>query len=165
MRERDLLDVRKDCYKRQKKAAEKMINVCQDLYPALKVGDEVTMPVPGVDRGPLDFANIRGIILATKDDLYQIGTKNGLLAGWYNRTEMQNCQTSELSADDVPRDRVMTIREAAASQSLTGGQGFKKCMCKSGAKQCRTLRCKCFKAGLECNTKCHSSHSCENKSS
>ena len=38
-------------------------------------GDEVTVSVLSVDRGPLDFSNIRGVVLDKKNDLYKIGTE------------------------------------------------------------------------------------------
>ena len=44
-----------------------------------------------------------------------------------------------------------------------GGQGYAKCNCAASGKQCRTKRCKCFKSGVKCNSRCHSSITCANK--
>ena len=37
--------------------------------PLLKVGTTVTLNVPTVDRGPLDFPNIVGVIINYKNDV------------------------------------------------------------------------------------------------
>jgi hypothetical protein len=62
--------------------------------------------------------------------------------------EELNCETS------------ISVREAASQQSLSGGQGFLKCSCKS---KCSRNRCKCKKNGVQCNSRCHSSGSCDNQ--
>ena len=46
----------------------------------------------------------------------------------------------------------ITERQAAASTSMVGGQGKKKCGCRSG---CNTNRCACFKAARLCGSHCH----------
>ena len=78
------------------------------------------------------------------------------------RTEIQLCESAIIQLNEVP-EVILTLREAAAKQSLTGGQGFKKCKCKPAKNQCRTKRCVCFKENLLCNSRCHNSLSCCNK--
>ena len=65
--------------------------------------------------------------------------------------------------DDVPKERIVSLREAAAKQLLTGGQGYKKCNCRASAKQCSTNRCNCYKSGVLCSFRCHLSGPCTNK--
>ncbi|XP_011859348.1 PREDICTED: histone-lysine N-methyltransferase SETMAR-like [Vollenhovia emeryi] len=43
---------------------------------------------------------------------------------------------------DIPKNVLLTLREAAAKQSASGGQGYKKCNCKIAKNQCQTNRCK-----------------------
>ena len=40
----------------------------------LKVNDNIVIPVPRVDRGPIDCRNIRGIIVDKTVNGYKIGT-------------------------------------------------------------------------------------------
>jgi len=51
------------------------------------------------------------------------------------------------------------IRKAVSLISLTGGQGFPKCMCKG---TCRTGSCGCKRRKMVCNSRCHPTHTCEN---
>lgn len=161
-RGKKLLDTRQNCFNRQKLAAQKMVTFTQTLFPPLQIGDTVTVAVPSVDRGPLDFANILGIIIAQKNDLYRIGTKHGIVKDFYARPDIIKCSANTLVLEDVP-ENIISMREAAGQQSLTGGQGFKKCRCQANKTQCQTNRCVCFKAGMLCNSRCHSSSTCKNK--
>lgn len=163
MRGKRLRDVQDDCCKRQKIEAEKMTTFSEVQFPALSIGDSITVVVPSVDRGPLDFKNIFGVITEFTNGVYQIGTKNGYLKGWFPRTDIKKVESHILSITDVPTGEFITLREAASLQSICGGQGFKKCSCKISQLQCRTKRCACFKANILCNSRCHLSSSCCNK--
>ena len=44
--------------------------------------------------------------------------------------------------------------------SLFGGQGYRRCICKTS---CRSTLCSCRKSNKLCNSKCHKSLSCEDK--
>ena len=162
LRGKRLTEVRSDCFKRQKKAAEKMVNITEEQFPPLTVGDIVTVIIPPEDRGPLDLPNIFGIIMHIENGVYQIGTQDCLINGWFPRTSIQKSNCKYIDASEVPKEK-LSLREAAAKQSLSGGQGYKKCQCKSLKNQCQTNKCKCFKAGILCNSRCHSSSSCCNK--
>lgn len=161
-RRQHLSEVRADIFKRQKVAAEKMVNFCEKKFPPLAVGDAIILAVPSVDRGPLDFANISGIINQKENDVYQIGTEHGLIKGWFPRTELQTIDDGNLKLNDIPKEVLLTLREAAAKQSLSGGQGFKRCKCKPSASQCKNKRCVCLKTGHICNSRCHPGSTCAN---
>ncbi|CAL1672264.1 unnamed protein product [Lasius platythorax] len=137
-----------------------MVTCSSITFPPLQINDNITLSVPTVDRGPLDFNNILGVVTDTKNDVYQIGTKDGILKGWFPRIEIAKSSTNLITMADVPKN-VLTLREAAAKQSASGGQGYKKCNCKIAKNQCQTNRC--FKAKILCNSRCHSSSSCINK--
>jgi len=51
-----------------------------------------------------------------------------------------------------------SLREIAYVQSFSGGQGFKKCLCKT---KCLTNKCKCKSGGIL--SKCHPNSNCSNK--
>ena len=51
---------------------------------------------------------------------------------------MSNC--------DVNTECTVTLCQAVKA-TTSGGQGFFRCDCGNGKKQCQTNRCKCFKAG------------------
>ena len=77
-------------------------------------------------------------------NLYQIGTKDGTVKGWHTRTSI-GIEQKFMEPEQVPTTKLLTVREASSKQSLTGGQGFKKCTCRSGENKCETARCSCFK--------------------
>ena len=159
MRGNDIIASQKDCFERTKKAAEKMTSSSNKRFVPLEIGDCVSLRVPDVDQGPLDFPNILGIILDKKDDLYQIGTKNGLVKGWFPRSEI-GIEHKFMNSEEVPKSVALSLREASAKQSMSGGQGFQKCNCKTG---CRTKKCDCRKNNVLCNSRCHQKLSCSNK--
>ena len=52
------------------------------------------------------------------------------------------------------------LREIVSTKSICFGQGFKNCSCRSNFFLIQ--RCSCLKAGLMCNSACHSQNSCSN---
>lgn len=138
IRGKNIIDTQNDCYVRQKNEAEKMKTFSEENFQVLNTGDCITLSVPTVDRGPLDFNNICGVITCIKNDLYQVGTKDGLVKGWFPRTEILKSGSNSVKVNDVPMATILSLREAAAKQSVTGGQGYKKCSCKASKVQCKT---------------------------
>lgn len=151
------------CYKRQKIAADKMKTFSEKTFPPLNVSDVVSVKVPDVDKGPLDYPNILGIVASKQNGVYQIGTRHGIIKDWQARTDLGLCKTKLLTLNDVPADTSLALREAATMQSRNGGQGFKKCNCQPAKNHCQTRRCSCFKAKVQCNSRCHFKSSCSNK--
>lgn len=163
LRGQEIAMVQEECFKNQKIAAEKMSNFSADRFVRIDEGECVSLAVPKVDRGPLDFGNILGVVMSIKNGVYQIGTGQGVIKGWYPRTDIGISQSRSISKEDVPVNKFITLREAAAKQSLTGGQGFQKCNCQPSVSQCKTKRCRCFKENRLCNSRCHSKNTCCNK--
>ena len=126
-------------------------------------GDNVTVPVPLVDRGRGDPRNLLGIVLdRDENDTYRIAVRSGNLKGRYSRNQFDLCAQKLINENDVNTDVEIGVRNAVQNQSLCGGQGFLKCNCSKNNK-CMSNQCKCFKAGVKCNSRCHSSLSCANK--
>ncbi|KAL8595275.1 hypothetical protein ACOMHN_020028 [Nucella lapillus] len=89
-------------------------------------------------------------------------TKHGILKGAYTRNEFELCPQKLLFLSEMNCVKHVSLREAVILGSQSGGQGYVKCNC-SGAKKCQNNRCKCFKAKLKCNSRCHQSLTCGNK--
>nr|XP_018911199.1 PREDICTED: uncharacterized protein LOC109039924 [Bemisia tabaci] len=88
-----------------------------------------------------------------------LGTEHGILKSLYTRSQFTVRHADLISLSDVPNKEV-SLREAATTNSVSGGQGFKRCNCRQ---KCTNNRCACRAAGLLCNSKCHKSEACTNK--
>jgi len=169
----ETLDARSDQIKRCRtdafsglmSQAQRMVKRSRvDLKPG-DIGDNAAVPVPLVDRGRGDPRNILGVIVNrdVETDIYKIAVKAGILNGGYSRNQFDLCPQRLLTQEDVCLDQSVSLRSAVAAQSASGGQGFIKCNCGGGGNKCQTKRCKCYKARLICNSRCHDSQSCTNK--
>ena len=163
VRQNNITSQRKRACEAQLSQAERMVKRSRRIMDRGNVGNNVTIPIPMVDRGRGDPRNIMGIILdIDENNNYTIAVKSGILSGKYTRNQFDLCTYELYSKDDVTTDRIVSLRSAVQQESKSGGQGFAKCNC-AGSKGCRTNRCKCFKMKVKCNSRCHSSLHCENK--
>jgi hypothetical protein len=97
------------------------------------------------------------------DDFYKLAVVGGLLNVAYKRSDIQHELTFAPSTfgleglvanwQDLPK---ISVREGVKKISLTDGQGYLKCQCTS---VCQTQKCKCFKEGRKCNSRCHPKNS------
>ena len=78
----------------------------------------------------------------------------------FGANDMSICKQDLILQEELNCETSISVREAASQQSLSGGQGFLKCSCKS---KCSRNRCKFKKNGVQCNSRCHSSGSCDNQ--
>ena len=130
---------------------------------AVETGDNVSVPIPMVDRGRGDPRNILGVIAdLDEQNMYRIAVKAGILSTKYSRNQFDFCLQQLLNDSDVNTECTITLRQALKS-TASGGQKFFRCDCSKGKKQCQRNRCKCYKAKRLCNSRCHSSLSCQNK--
>ncbi len=84
-----------------------------------------------------------------------------MLHGFYSYNQILNAPgLPTLVIEDIPNEGPKSLREIARLQSITGGQSLLKCDCKGSFK---TNRCKCKQAKVLCNSRCHSSLTCDNK--
>ena len=104
-------------------------------------------------------------VIVDRDENYlnRVAILEGIIKGFYSRIQFDLCTQLLHSIEDMSRDDEVGLRQAVQSESRCGGQGYAKCNCATGGKQCRTNRCKCFKSGVKCNSRCHSSITCPNK--
>ena len=90
-------------------------------------GDNVTIPIPFVDRGKGDPRNIMGVIVdRDENDLYRVAVRVGILKERYSRNQFDLC-TQLHSIEDLSRDGEIGLRQAVQSESRCGGQGYAKC--------------------------------------
>jgi hypothetical protein len=72
--------------------AERMVKRSRVEFVPGNPGDNVTVPVPLVDRGRGDSRNLLGIILdRDENDLYRIAVRAGILKGKYARNQFDLC--------------------------------------------------------------------------
>ncbi|XP_015375296.1 PREDICTED: uncharacterized protein LOC107169874 [Diuraphis noxia] len=143
-----------------KKQAKKMVTISNKKFSLLEVGTAVKVSIPGVDRARGSPRNLLAVITQVEDDLYKLGTENGIIKHMYTRSQIDPCKESFVDLKSVKTEKEITLREAAGFNSVTGSQGYRRCNCKL---KCRTNKCICRSAGILCNSKCHNSMPCENK--
>ncbi|KAK7584263.1 hypothetical protein V9T40_005226 [Parthenolecanium corni] len=142
----------------QKRCADNMLLASNKKYKPINVGETVMVQVPSFDRGPLDSKNVVGKVLCiSSQGLYQIGTSAGILNRWLPRNSI-SLSPLKMTAD-IP-NTTMLLRAVSSKQSQFGGQGVKKCSCKT---KCMTARSICRKSNMLCNSRCPSSTTCHNK--
>ena len=110
-----------------------MLKLSKERYRDAKVGETVRSPVPDVDQARVDLQNVLGVVLSNNDGAYEIGSKFGKLNQSCSRNQFIVCNDQFLSATDVPNEDI-SLRECARALSVTEGQGFERCMCKT---ECR----------------------------
>ena len=143
--------------------AERMVKRSRVEHVPGDIGDNVTVPIPLVDRGRGDPRNIMGVIIdRDNNDMYRIAVRAGVLKGKYSRNQFDLCAHKLLTDSDVNQNEEVALRTAVQLESKCGGQGFLKCNC-GGTDRCKSNRCKCFKAKVKCNSRCHASLTCNNK--
>ncbi|XP_064096530.1 uncharacterized protein LOC135208358 [Macrobrachium nipponense] len=144
--------------------AERTVKRSRVEYVPGNPGDNVTIPIPLVDRRKGVPRNVIGVILdRNENDMYRIGVRDAILKGRYSRGQFDICSQQLYSIGEVSADKEVGLRHAVQQSSRFGGQGYAKCNCTVGKKQCQTNRCKCYKEGYKCNSRYHSGLNCKNK--
>ncbi|KRZ47643.1 KRAB-A domain-containing protein 2 [Trichinella nativa] len=150
------IKARKEAALGQTRAAAKMTRRTKKMLIPLKIGQNCTVRVPDVDRGPADPKNFLVVVMAECEGLYTVGCREGKLASKFTAADLQVISENLLSIDEVP-DTEIPLRTAVIK--ATGGQGYIKCMCLSC---CSSGRCSCSRKRVLCNSRCHPGKSCNN---
>ncbi|XP_043473980.1 KRAB-A domain-containing protein 2-like [Leptopilina heterotoma] len=132
----EIKSARRKAFENLNNQAKKMKRASNASHPPVKVGDNVLIPIPDVDRAKADFRNVIGVVLEKNEDLHKIGTKNGKVDKLYCRSEFDVWQETFLLPKSVPDVRI-SLRTAARKAAITP-QGFTRCSCK---KSCTSNRC------------------------
>ncbi|CAH2005632.1 unnamed protein product [Acanthoscelides obtectus] len=140
--------------------AKKMKALSNSKFPPCSVGDTVRVKIPDVDRVRGDFRNIlMTVIEKIYDEFYKLANKRGTIEEMFSRNQFSVCNEKLVDMESVSLEK-KSLRQLANQQSLLGGQGYKRCNCKT---KCVTNKCKCKAIGNLFNTKCHNNLSCLNK--
>ena len=151
---------RRDAKRNLENQAKKMKALSNSKFPPCSVEYTVRVQIPDIDRGRGDFRNIfMTVIKKTNDDFYKLANKRGTIEEMFSRNQFSVCSEKLVDMESVSPEKE-SLRQLANEQSLLGGQGYKLCNCKT---KCMTNKCKCKAIGNLCNSKCHSSLSCQNK--
>ncbi|XP_023214100.1 uncharacterized protein LOC111616986, partial [Centruroides sculpturatus] len=120
------------------KQAEKMKATSVDKYSNVKIGQNVRLKVPEIDKVKTYPKSVIAVVVDVKDnEFYQLDTKIVLLKQLYTQSQFTSCPKDFIKIE-VVKGKEVSLREVVAKLSLTGGQGFKKCNC---LKKCLTKKC------------------------
>ena len=126
----------------------------------LKAGDNVGVPIPMVDRGRGDPRNILGFIVDRDEhDMYRIAVKAGILSAKYSRNQFDLCPQRLLNDSDVNIECTITLLKLSSLQ-LLADKGSSDV---TAAKARNSVRQTGASVKRLCNSRCHSSLSCQNK--
>uniref|UniRef100_A0A2A4K8V1 Integrase catalytic domain-containing protein n=1 Tax=Heliothis virescens TaxID=7102 RepID=A0A2A4K8V1_HELVI len=127
----------------KRSATDKMISMSSKKFKDVSTGSAVLVEVPRVN-------------------LYQVGTVLGIINNWMPQNAVLSCPNTE-PLSDIPKVPI-PLRTVATMSSPFGGQGIKQCNCKKIKNgQCISKKCNCKKSNVLCNSRCHSSLICNNK--
>jgi len=152
----------------QQKQADRMKKrYREDTIDDLPIGTVVLLHVALVDRSKIDGKLLPCIVVeVTENGKYRLACKAGPLHNVYGRADFL-MEKSKLPAS-YGLDTVLLTwrtmnrvspRAGVSAISMFGGQGHLHCSCKG---KCDSNRCACKKAGVLCNSRCHSGHVCKN---
>ncbi|KAK9753714.1 hypothetical protein QE152_g1834 [Popillia japonica] len=70
-------------------------------------GDNVTVPIPDVDKPKGSFRNVIAVILLkTDDNMYQLGTREGIINHLYARSEFDICKQKFIDIAEVTQNKL-----------------------------------------------------------
>ncbi|KAF2904930.1 hypothetical protein ILUMI_01246 [Ignelater luminosus] len=117
--ENEIQKARKTAAENLVKQAKKMKATSDKSHPPANIGDNVTIPIPDVDKGKGDLRNIIGVILQTNDEgFYKVGTKHGALPltqATTQRSSHQHLNTTTPTPDNNPSQLYQHQRIIAAN--------------------------------------------------
>lgn len=122
-----------------------MLKRTQDKFPPVEVGATVRLSIPNVDRARGSPNNILAVVKSVDDDLYTLCSEHGQLKHKYTCAEIHPCKERLLDLVAAKADsKLISLREAASYNSVSGSQGYKKCNCKT---KCVSKKCACRATG------------------
>lgn len=169
---------RSNAFKRMKKRAAAMQKDAArrdgGLGLELPVGTIVSIPIADVDRSKVDSTTATAVIVEVvhvgKKDMvkYRLACAAGTLKTLRSRpyiNPLPNMNAHVIGLADALRNwkSMPEVGDRACSRfvSMVGGQGLVHCLCTT---MCDSMRCSCFKANRECNSRCHKNNClCVNK--
>lgn len=142
----------------------------------LQCGQVVHIALAEVDRAKTDSTTAVAVVVEAvetgekrKEVKYRLACQAGLLKSLRVRSAVQPARPGVtplmMGLQDVLTnwESLPEVGDRACARALSaaGGQGLLHCACKGA---CDNDRCSCFKAGRECNSRCHNTNAnCTNK--
>ena len=118
--------------------------------PAIKVGDNVRVPIPIEDRVKLGQKHLLGVVTSLFGSSYTVGTIRGTLDRKYRRGEIALWKSSSyLSIDEIPKTE---IKLRTAAKFISNNRILHQCQCGG---RCVTKHCPCRIDGFNCTSCCH----------
>jgi hypothetical protein len=95
--------------------ADKMVARSNQVLQPVTVGNNVTLPVPSVDRGREDPRNLMYVVtdINAETQQYKLATRYGLLNGSFSRNQFLPCTSNTLLLGSVDLDTEISVRQAA----------------------------------------------------
>jgi hypothetical protein len=107
----DIKRGRKRALSGQQVQADSLIKNTKTKLTILSKGDNVIIPIPSIDRGPVDERNTKGVVMNVNEHGgYKIGTKVGQIKGYMSRNRVQFFANATLDVSEVPVSD-MSVRE------------------------------------------------------
>jgi hypothetical protein len=107
----DIKCVRKRALSGQQVQADSLTKNTKTKLTVLSKGDNVIIPIPSIDRGPVDERNTKGVVMNVNEHGgYKIGTKVGQIKGYMSRNRVQFFANATLDVSEVPVSD-MSVRE------------------------------------------------------
>ena len=89
----DIKRARKRALSGQQVQADSLTKNTKTKLTVLSKGDNVIIPIPSIDRGPVDERNTKGVVMNVNErGGYKIGTKVGQIKGYMSRNRVQFLQ-------------------------------------------------------------------------
>jgi hypothetical protein len=154
-------EIRNKAHKAQREQADRMLSRQKKVINSFKVGDKVLLPCDGHDTGGADAENLLCVIIEKIPNSIQfrLGCKAGVLDQTYPFNVLTKTDlVTTFDEAEIPKNSegdfaIVSVRQAITAISIAGGQGMKKCNCRTG--KCNGGRCGCNSEGRKCNSKCH----------
>ena len=108
--------------------AKRMLSRSTHSMKAVEKGDNVAVPVPTFYCSKRHPPNLVGVVMTVEGTKYTNGTTSGVITGRLARNQFEFVKYKGISVANVPAKQ-LTSRVRA--KSICGGQGFKKCSCRS----------------------------------
>lgn len=136
--------------------ADRMVARGNGIVLSVKVGDNVLVTIPSVDRGRGDVTNLLSIIIEEKNGKFRVATKEGVLNTWLERNCLAATKCFSLTATNIRTSVMYSIRELVRLGSVGTGRGYRRCNFRGN---CTSKKCTCQKNNMICNSTCHT---CQN---
>ncbi|XP_070175356.1 uncharacterized protein [Littorina saxatilis] len=111
-----LTQCRQDAREGQQKSRAEMLRTTRAKLVPLLQNDGVLVLVSEFDGGRLDCRNVPGVVLKVHNDLYQVGTKHGIINTMLSRNLIIEADFQIVTAEQV-KDTVLPMRSIAQLHS------------------------------------------------